>query len=417
MKLNCKNDLLLSFLLFMITLSLVGQNLIRQPYLQTVWKDSVSVIWKTDTTAKNCELRYHYLEKKRSFVFWKRQVKKVATKSGKLIPHAGEILNEVVLKSLKPDTKYHYEIYSNGKRLASGNDYYFVTAPRKKGKRFSFFALGDIGATKNQSFADKTANQINELSVRPDFGLGLGDIVYPKGESKVYDDQLFEPFENVFKNIPFYPVLGNHDWLSQPDDNFEKEWRLPNNEHYFDFEYSNAYFIGLDSRDGNFYDLDSQTKWLKNKLIRAQENYDWIIVYLHHNGKSCTYKPDYSHVVKLYEVFSKYNVDLVLNGHAHTYERLKPFDAFGNVAIETQDEKYHNLKEAFISVTVGAGGKLNKKWHPDTKNIKNCTDGNIVAHAQHVGSFSIIEIIGKKLIFKGVNSFTGEEFDKFEITK
>lgn len=417
MKLNCKNEILLSFLLFLATLSLVGQNLIRQPYLQTVWRDSVSVIWKTDTIAKNCELRYHYIEKKRSFVFWKRQVKKVAAKSGKLIQHAGEILNEVVLKNLKPNTKYHYEIYSNGKQLASGNDYYFITAPRKNGKRFSFFALGDIGATKKQSFADKTANQINKLIVRPDFGLGLGDIVYPKGESKVYDDQLFKPFENVFKNIPFYPVLGNHDWLSQPDDNFEKEWRLPNNEHYFDFEYSNAYFIGLDSRDGNFYDLDNQTEWLKNKLIRAQENYDWIIVYLHHNGKSCTYKPDYSHVVKMYEIFSKYNVDLVLNGHAHTYERLKPFDAFGNVAIETKDEKYHNLKESFISVTVGAGGKINKKWHPNIKNIKNCTDGNIVAHTEHVGSFSIIEIIGKKLIFKAINSFTGKEFDKFEITK
>ena len=61
--------------------------------------------------------------------------------------------------------------------------------------------------------------------------------------------------------------------------------------------------------------------------------------------------------------------------------------------------------------------KINKKWHPDIKNIKNCTDGNIVAHSEHVGSFSVIEIIGKKLIFKGVNSFTGEEFDTFEITK
>jgi len=417
MRLNCKNEILLCFLLFLASLSLVGQNLIRQPYLQTVWRDSVSVMWKTDTTTKNCHLKYYYIEKKRSFVFWKGLVKIAETKSGKLTLHAGEMLNEVVLKNLKPNTKYHYEIYSNGKLLASGNDYYFVTAPMKKGERFSFFALGDIGATKNQSFADKTANQINQFTVRPDFGLGLGDIVYPKGESRVYDDQLFQPFENVFKNIPFYPVLGNHDWLSEPDDNFEKEWKLPNNEHYFDFEYSNAYFIGLDSRDGNFYDLDNQTEWLKNKLISAKKKYDWIIVYLHHNGKSCTYKKDYIHVVKLYEIFAKYNVDLVLNGHAHTYERLKPFDAFGNVAIETQDGKYHNLKDAFISVTIGAGGKINEKWHPDIKNIKNCTDGNIVAHAEHVGSFSIIEIEGKKLMLKGVNSFTGEEFDKFEITK
>ena len=65
MKLNCKNKIPLSFLLFLATLSLVGQNLIRKPYLQTVWKDSVSVIWKTDTTVKNCELKYYYVEKKK----------------------------------------------------------------------------------------------------------------------------------------------------------------------------------------------------------------------------------------------------------------------------------------------------------------------------------------------------------------
>lgn len=417
MKITFKNQLTLSLFLLIAILDLNGQILTRQPYLQTVWADSVSVMWKTDNTTKKCALKYSYTKEKRFLIFWKKKVKKTETVSGNLIPHAGEILNEVVIKNLNPNTKYQYEIYSNDKPLASGNDYYFVTAPKKKGERFSFFALGDIGAKKKQSFADKAANQINNIAVRPDFGLGLGDIVYPKGESKMYDEHLFQPFEEVLKSIPFYPVLGNHDWLTEPDDNFEKEWRLPNNEHFFDFEYSNAYFIGLDSRDGNFYDIDNQTKWLKEKLIKAQGKFDWIIVYLHHNGKSCTYKKDYKHVVDLYEIFSAYGVDLVLNGHAHTYERLKPYDAFGNVAIENQHDSYRNLEDAFISVTIGAGGKINKKWKPDINNTENCTDGNIVAHSEHVGSFSIIEIEGKKLVLKGINSFTGEEFDRFEIIK
>lgn len=415
---NNKIQLSLSLLMLLATFNLAGQDLIRQPYLQTAWADSVSIIWKTDNTTKNCELKYSYTEEKKFLLFWKRKIEKTETKSGKLIPHAGAILNEVVLRKLKPGTKYQYEIYSNGKQLAAGKDYYFVTAPVKKGEQFSFFALGDIGERiKKKSFAGKAANQINQLALRPDFGLGLGDIVYPRGQSKVYDEQLFQPFENVFKNTPFYPVLGNHDWLSEPDNNFEKEWRLPNNEHYFDFEYSNAYFIGLDSRDGNFYDINNQTEWLKDKLLKAKGKHDWIIVYLHHNGKSCTYKKDYKHVIKLYKIFSEYGVDLVLNGHAHTYERLKPYNGLGEVAIENQHDNYHNLENAFVSVTIGAGGKLKEAWEPDTDNIENCADGNIVAHSEHVGSFSVVEIKDKKLILRGINSFTGEEFDKFEITK
>ncbi len=401
----------------LITLHLQGQELIRQPYLQAAWADSVSVMWKTDAAVRECSVEYSYTVEKRFLFFWKKEVKKVETQKGNLIPHAGQMLNEVVIKGLAPNTKYEYEIFSNGKKLASGKNYYFVTAPEKKGEKFSFYALGDIGAKKRHSFAGKAADQIDQLAVRPDFGLGLGDIVYPKGESKVYDEHLFQPFEKVFKNIPFYPVLGNHDWLTTPDKNFEKEWRLPNNEHYFDFEYSNAYFVGLDSRDGSFYDLDNQTAWLKNKLELAKGKYDWIIVYLHHNGKSCTYKKDYEHVVKLYEVFADYNVDLVLNGHAHTYERLKPYDGFGNVAVENGHDTYKDLDNAFVSVTIGAGGKLNKKWKPDHTDEKNCTDGSIVAHSEHVGSFSVIEIEGKKMKLVGINSFTGEVFDEFEMVK
>ena len=398
------------------TLTINAQDLLREPYLQTVWADSAMVIWKTDISVENCSIKYSYIEHKR-FLFWKRKVKKSKTVAGIVSVHNREKYNEVVLKNLNHDTKYFYEIYSNGKKLAGGNDYYFITTPKKKGDRFSFYALGDIGAKQPRGFANESANEINKFSPRPDFGLGLGDIVYPKGSSKSYDTNLFKPFEKVFKNIPFYPVLGNHDWLTSPEDNFEKEWCLPNNEHYFAFEYSNAYFIGLDSRDGNFYDLGNQTEWLKKELEKVRGKYDWVIVYLHHNGKTCTYKKDYEHVIGLYDVFANYNVDLVLNGHAHTYERLKPYDEKGNVAIENNHAQYKNMEDAFVAVTLGAGGKLNKKWKPDNTDEANCTDGSIVAHAEHVPSFSIVEIEGQKLILKAINSETGEVFDEFLMEK
>lgn len=107
----------------------------------------------------------------------------------------------------------------------------------------------------------------------------------------------------------------------------------------------------------------------------------------------------------------------MLNGHAHTYERLKPYDGDGNVAANESKSVYEKEEKTFVSVTIGAGGKINKRWKPDTSDELNCADGNIVAHSEHVGSFSVIEIEGKRLKLQGINSFTGEVFDTFEIVK
>lgn len=334
-----------------------------------------------------------------------------------MVTHEGNVFNEVQLNNLVPNKKYNYEIYSNGHLLASGPEYHLTTSPKKE-QAFSFYALGDIGAPPSWSFAKEPAKRIEELKQKPDFGLGLGDIVYPKGESSNYDNHLFKPFENVFKNIPFYPVAGNHDWLSDPEKNFDKEWALPNNQHYYSFSYSNTLFIGLDSSDGGFYEKENQLDWLKKTLADNKDTFDWIVVFLHHNGKTCSYKPNYKHVIEFYEVFANNNVDLVLNGHAHTYERLKPYDDKGEInKVSTNHNEYKNLKNKFISITLGAGGKLNKNWKADPNNVANCEDGTIVTHFEHVPSFGLISIDAKKLTFKGINSFTGEKFDEFTISK
>jgi|GEM_PF-2018890 len=378
--------------------------LIRKPYLQTVFADSVSILWKTTNTAKSCYVMYG-------------QNSPTSRIDGKVINQRVNTMNEVTISGLELGQKYYYEVYTNDSLLVSGEDYYFITSPDSTTNTFSFYAMGDIGQPKHRGgFPDITAYQIDHLPNRPDFGIGLGDILYLEGESEVADKYLFDHMALINRNIPFYPALGNHDWRSGPDKNFEQEWKLPDNEHYYSFSYANAYFIALDSRDGNLYEAEKQKQWLEQTLKQAQNQYDWIFVYLHHNGKSCTYKPDYEAIIDLYPLFTSYNVDLVLNGHAHTFERPHPYDANGNVleAYRNNINSYPEIKDGFIQITTGAGGKLHSTLNLDDGD--ECLN-SLIASKFHKGHFSLIDIDGRKLTFKGIGSKDGKVYDEFVMDK
>ena len=404
-------------------------SLLRQPYLQNVYKDSASILWKTNI-GNNCFVKYGTsfpLTAAQNGTLRLHKIGLSATADTlKIVQDDGDIerfltypdstdtyMNEVTIKGLKRGQKYFYEIYTDNKILATGKEYYFKTEP-DGAFDFSFYAMGDIGnASPTSAFQDVTARQIDFLEERPDFGIGTGDIVYKDGESEWYDHHFFQPMQNVLKNIPFYPALGNHDWHKDPDLNFTQEWKLPNNEHYFSFDYGNAHFIALDSREGGLYEYEKQVAWLENNLINAQNKYDWIFIYLHHNGITCTYKREYKQVSSLYPLFAKYNVDIVLNGHAHTYERLHPFDKNGK-AIENYKNNtalYPEIKNGFIAITTGAGGQLKHRWRPSNCGL------DIVAKAEHRGHFCVLDINGKKLKFKAYASLNGDGFDEFVMDK
>lgn len=377
--------------------------LVRQPYLQMAFKDSISILWNSNI-GKTAVVKYGTLN----------NLDKSA--KGIVLIDSSIVRNTVTLRGLERGKKYHYAIYSDDVLLASGEEYNFITEPPENDNKFSFYAMGDIGRSVSQAgFPEITAWQIHDLEKRPHFGIGLGDIIYPDGKSEFADEYLFTPLEPIMKNIPFYPALGNHDWHVEPDENFVTEWKLPNNEHYYSFDYANAHFIALDTRSGEMFDTKNQLIWFENDLKKAQGNYDWIIVYFHHNGITCSYKQEFQEVIDMYPLFAKYNVDLVLNGHAHTYERLMPFDKNGDVItrFNKPTDTYPEITDGFIQITTGAGGILRKGWVP---NLEKCGK-NIVAAYAHTGHFSLINIDGKKLELKAISSMGAMVLDSLYIDK
>ncbi|MGH3166039.1 MAG: metallophosphoesterase family protein, partial [Trebonia sp.] len=101
------------------------------------------------------------------------------------------------------------------------------------------------------------------------------------------------------------------------------------------FAYGNVVIIGLDDSDvsaldtvNNGYTEGKQTTWLIEQLKKYRSpgsGVDFIVVFFHHcpycSGGPCS---DGGDRYAWQPIFDRFDVDLVINGHNHLYERVYP---------------------------------------------------------------------------------------------
>ena len=198
-----------------------------------------------------------------------------------------------------------------------------------------FAIIGDYG--KNTKYE----KQVSELvhSWNPQFIITAGDNNYHEG--KLLDDDIGKFYSDFIGNYNgiygngseqnrLYPSIGNHDWDGELVDGLPKTYLdyfsvLKENSDssgtmlYYDFVKGPIHFFALDSdkRQPDGIDKNSiQAKWLNQELKKSSSNYN--IVYFHHppfsNAKWKTIEMDWP--------FQEWGTDVVISGHAHTYERF-----------------------------------------------------------------------------------------------
>lgn len=280
------------------------------------------------------------------------------------IPGADRVAFQAALFGLSPETEYAYEVVVDGVRSPR---YSFTTVP-EAGDSFRVTAVGDHGIDDpNNEF--QRADTDDPLAVidlanetNPAFHLGVGDISYANGYPATWD-HYFETFEEFYATTPFMTVPGNHE--KEPGTGFVSydgrlnalmpiaDPTLPgleSKQRWYDFEFGNALFVGLNTsadacgdyaRGEEFVPLyDTRCRTQESRLynerqgnyveetLRAADNdpeIDWKIVYLHsslwtdgeHDAREDLREQWGAH-------FDEYDVDLVLAGHNHVYERSKP---------------------------------------------------------------------------------------------
>lgn len=317
----------------------IAPGYLRAPYLQSLSQDSTLIAWIASDPGQPAVDYGETPDYGQTVLARSEGRRRVAT-----------------LRGLAPGNRYYYRVRAGERVLAEGPRYTFQTDAGPADRSFNFFVSGDIGSSSGvQKF---TAGGILNADPLPELGILCGDIVYNKGLSRNYDERLMRPWQDIFCSIPVWPALGNHDWGSDPRDNWRQEWYLPNNEHYYSFNYGNAHFIALDTREGNLYDRGNQVRWLEQDLA-ANANAGWIFVYYHHPGITCTYKKNNDAVIESFlPLFDRYRVDVVFNGHAHTYERLYPI--YNGVPVNKEQDPRYTDPQGTIYIVSGAGGKLKK---------------------------------------------------------
>ncbi|MGC9536418.1 purple acid phosphatase family protein [Streptomyces sp. UG1] len=318
-----------------------------------------------------------------------------------------------VLDGLRPGTTYYYGVGHDGFDPASpGNRATiasFRTAPAAPPDRFVFTAFGDQGVGTHAAANDRAL-----LRLDPAFHLHAGDICYanPTGKGKDTDafqagmwDVFLKQTESVAKSVPWMVTTGNHDmeaWYS-PDGYGGQLARFSLPDNGFDprtapgvyaFTYGNVGVVALDANDvsyeipANFgHSEGRQTKWLDTKLreLRADGSVDFVVVYFHHCAYSTsTHASDGGIRAEWVPLFARHEVDLVINGHNHVYERtdaIKNGEVGKPVPIGASTDP---RRDGIVYVTAGGGGK---ELYGFPKGVEESYEGH-VAGRESVDSFT-----------------------------
>ena len=190
--------------------------------------------------------------------------------------------------------------------------------PLKEGS-VKFAVIGDTGTGDSHQLAIAKALDAARARFPFEFAVMMGDNLYGGDRPRDYQREFEIPYKVLLDaGVKFYASLGNHD---NPNQRMYKPFNM-NGERYYSFKpgKSSVRFFALDS---NYIDA-KQLGWLDKEL--AASGSDWKICFFHHPPYSSGETHGSAEVQReqLEPIFVKHGVNVVLNGHEHFYERIKP---------------------------------------------------------------------------------------------
>lgn len=267
--------------------------------------------------------------------------------------------NKVTVTGLKEKTQYYYQVFQNGE--------WKEAKPYKTGSAstFSFLYVGDpqIGACKNQTSneGEKLTNTDSNLAARNDaynwnnilknavedhsnvsFMVSAGDQVNYANNEREYAGYLGA---EALASLPVSTTIGNHDSGTEQyslhynnpntfgfdETRYTKGHTAAGSDYYY--TYGNTLFIVLDT---NNYNAATHRNVIK-KAVEENKDAKWRVVMFHQDiyGSGLDHSDSDGMILRtaLTPIMDEFDIDVVLQGHDHTYSRTYQLSSSGRYTI------------------------------------------------------------------------------------
>jgi 3',5'-cyclic AMP phosphodiesterase CpdA len=304
---------------------------------------------------------------------------------------------EARLERLALDTRYLYRVLSNG-RAVTDSIGFRTAAPGP----FDFLVFGDSGqATAAQSEVSKRM-----MEEAPDLILHTGDIVYPTGSFEQFEHVFFPYYSALLSSVPLFPAPGNHDYLTDQAHPYLGAFSVPaarvaaeDRGRYYSFDWGNVHFVSLDSNTPLTEAAAGEgpmLEWLDDDLRESRKF--WRIVFFHHPPYVSTFEDldlqpirARAHIVPILE---RHGVEIVFNGHHHSYQRSQFILKGQFVTPET----------GTVYITTGGGGAILRAFEL----------APVTAFGESTHHYMRVSVEGAKLTARAIRS-DGREIDTFSL--
>jgi hypothetical protein len=327
--------------------------------------------------------------------------------------------HEVHVCGLQPATTYHYKVGGPG----AWSDVFDVTTGPVPGstESFKFAVLGDSRGGHDVHATLQQAIDAHDVA----FEMFTGDAV-AAGPLQVNWNSWFEAtagefaLQDLLARRPVFVANGNHENLAiglfaqfaVPQQLSEGEGGQ--GEEWYSFDYGNARFVVMNDTPEASAEGQAQHAWLDATLGAVdRDQQPWLFVMHHRSLYSCggSHSSDLELRAIRQLIFDAHEVDMVLSGHDHLYERSKPIRGLagsdGLIAADLgPNDTPVNQSGTLYVVAGGAGAPL---YGADD----SCDHTHI---AESTYNYGLVEIDHRSLRYAAFR-LDGTLLDEFEITK
>ncbi len=334
--------------------------------------------------------------------------------------------NKVTVTGLQERTKYYYS-YSTDDTTWSDPQHFNT----QQTSALELILVGDpqIGASSGDNDIVYDTYQWNKtlqtaFSKYPDanFILSAGDqIDYSTDgtDNGVRRELEYAGFlyPQALRNYPLATAIGNHESKSA---DYTYHYNNPNaqanlgdtasgGDYYFN--YGKALFIVLNSNNRNAAEHDE----LLAKAVNDPEskNAKWKIVMFHHDiyGSGAPHSDiDGANLRALFApLMDKYNIDVCLTGHDHSYSRT--YQIIDGKAVSYQSDSAKDPQGTVYIATNSASGSKYYELNPEKQYFIN------KRHQEFNPNYSVVNITDSGFSIETLNAFNNISIDKYSITK